>query len=100
MPITTSTPYVDADGNEYPYFLVNLAVSPRVQGGEIGASVACRLTPYRVDADGNVVKAPNEASRALVYGDAYKAAETDPALANAVTNIWGAIQQLVAEKGV
>ena len=46
MPIQSTNPIV-VDGIEYPYYTVNLAISPLVKETEVGASVAMRLTPYR-----------------------------------------------------
>jgi hypothetical protein len=46
MPIQSTNPIV-VDGVEYPYYTVNLAISPLVKETEVGASVAMRLTPYR-----------------------------------------------------
>ena len=55
MPIQSTKPIVK-DGVEFPYFLVNLAVSPLVQETNIGASCAMKLTPYRVKEDGTEKK--------------------------------------------
>ena len=98
MAIITSKPEL-ANGVEYPYLGVNLAISPVWQESNIGASVAIVFTPFRVTDSGAVERLPGK-ERPCIYGDAYMAALTDPALAQAVETILGAIQQFVTDKGL
>jgi hypothetical protein len=51
MPIQSTNPIV-VDGVEYPYYTVNLSISPIVRETSVGASVAMRLTPYRETEEG------------------------------------------------
>lgn len=77
---------------------INLAVSPMWQDSYIGCSVAMRLTPFRVK-DGKVEKLDDQA-RAVVYGDAFEAAASDPDLAACVQAIEAALAAFVTAKGV
>lgn len=99
MPITTTKTFTDAQGNVYPYLLLNLAISPLLQGNDVGASVAMKLTPYRVADDGQIVQLPDSAE-SVVYLDAYHAAKENPALATAITSITDAIQLFVNQEGL
>ena len=98
MPIQSTKPTI-VDGVEYPLLLVNLAISPLVkEGGQIGASVAMRLTPYR-ELDGNIEQLPDHA-KAVSYFDVFKEAETDPEIASAVGKIMEGIQEFINDKGL
>jgi hypothetical protein len=95
MPITSSNPTIK-DGEEYPYFGINLAISPLwTNPSYVGGSVAMQLTPYRMDANNQVDKLSEEA-KALVYFNVFE--ENDPALLEAVTTIMGALQKFVIDK--
>lgn len=96
MPIQSTTP-VENNGNTYPYFMVNLAISPLVKPTDVGGSVAMRLTPYRVLEDGSS-ETYEEGSIPLVYMDVFQ--ETDVALLTAVQTIMGSIQQFIIDKGI
>jgi hypothetical protein len=98
MAITSTQPTI-VDGVEYPLLLVNLAISPLVQeGGQIGASVAMRLTPYR-EIPGGIEQLPEHA-KAVSYFDVFKEAETDPEIASAVLKIMTGIQEFINDKGL
>lgn len=99
MPIQSTQPTI-VDGVEYPYLLVNLAISPlmRPEGG-IGASVAMRLTPYRELESGAIEQLPDHA-KAVSYFDVFKEAETDPEIASAVSKIMQGIQEFINDKGL
>lgn len=96
MPIQATTPLI-VDGVEYPYYTVNLAISPLVKPTEIGASVAMRLTPYR-EMESGVLDVLTGYDRPVVYLDVF-ASEDMPA-ENAAYNILGIIQQFITEKGL
>jgi hypothetical protein len=96
MPITAVKPIVK-DGVEYPYLLVNLAVSPLVQETTIGASCAMKLTPYRVKEDGTFEMLPDDAIP-FSYLDVFTAGDND--LLKAANTIMGAIQQFVIAKNI
>ena len=73
MPITSTKP-IEVDGIEYPYFMINLAISPLVKPTDIGASVAMRLTPYRVLEDGSSVSLPDN-SIPITYMDVFESGD-------------------------
>lgn len=96
MPIQSTKPIIK-DGVEYPYFLVNLAISPLVQETNIGASCAMRLTPYRVKEDGTFEILPDDAIP-FSYLDVFTAGDVD--LLNATLTIMGSIQQFIQNKNI
>ena len=96
MPIQSTTPIVK-EGIEYPYFMVNLAISPLVKPTDIGGSVAMRLTPYRVLEDGSSESLPDD-SIPFVYMDVFESG--DPAAMTATFAIMGALQQFIIDKGI
>lgn len=99
MPIQTTKTITDAQGNTYPYLLVNLAISPLEKPTDVGGSVALRLTPYRQAEDGSIVKLES-AAQGVAYLDVYQEAADDPILAQVVTNIMGSIQVFINDKGL
>ena len=94
MPIQSKNPTI-VDGIEYPYFLVNLAMSP--YNAPNGASIALRLTPYRNLELGGIEQLPDHA-KAISLLDIFEVAEHDPAFEKAVTGIMNTIQTLVNDK--
>lgn len=96
MPIQSTTPIVK-EGIEYPYFMVNLAISPLVKPTDIGGSVAMRLTPYRVLEDGSSESLPDD-SIPFVYMDVFESG--DSAAMTATFTIMGALQQFIIDKGI
>ena len=96
MPITSNNP-IDVDGNVYPYFMINLAISPLVKPTNIGASVAMKLTPYRVLEDGSSSSLLDN-STAVTYMDVFESGDADAI--NAATTIMGALQTFINEKSL
>lgn len=96
MPIQSVNPII-VDGVEYPYYTVNLAISPLVKETEVGASVAMRLTPYR-ETETGAADVLQGHDRPVVYLDVF-ASEDMPA-ETAAYNILGIIQQFIIEKGL
>ena len=96
MPIQSTNPIV-VDGVEYPYYTVNLAISPLIKETEVGASVAMRLTPYR-ELEGGKTDVLQGYDRPVVYLDVF-ASEDVPA-ETAAYNILSVIQQFITEKGL
>ena len=96
MPITAVKPIIK-DGVEYPYLLVNLAVSPLVQETTIGASCAMKLTPYRVKEDGTF-EMLNDDAIPFSYLDVFSAGDKD--LLKATETIIGAIQEFIIAKNI
>ena len=96
MPITSNNP-IDVDGNVYPYFMINLAISPLVKPTDIGGSVAMKLTPYRVLEDGSSKSLPDN-STAVTYMDVFESGDEDAI--NAAATIMGALQTFINEKNL
>jgi hypothetical protein len=96
MPIQSTNP-IEVDGNVYPYFMVNLAISPLVKPTDIGGSVAMRLTPYRVLEDGSSVSLPDN-SIPITYMDVFESGDADAI--NAAATIMGALQTFINEKNL
>lgn len=98
MPITAKTPLVKED-KEYPYYAINLAISPFWETNNVGASVSLRLTPYREVGDGTF-ETVQEESKSVVYLDAFKDAANDPDLAEAVQSINAALVKFIEAKEI
>jgi hypothetical protein len=96
MPIQSTNPII-VDGVEYPYYTVNLLISPLVKPTSVGASVAMRLTPYR-ELEGGVTDVLQGHDCPVVYLDVFES-EDIPA-ETAAYNILGIIQQFITEKGL
>lgn len=94
MAIQTTTP---EDG--FDSLGINLAISPLWMEQSIGCSVAMRLTPFRVNADGTIER-NEDGVKAVVFGDAFEAAQTDADLAACVQAIQDALQAFVTAKGL
>lgn len=96
MPIQSTNP-IEVDGIVYPYFMINLAISPLVKPTEIGGSVAMRLTPYRVLEDGSSDSLQDN-SIPITYMDVFESGDTDAI--NAAATIMGALQQFITDKNL
>lgn len=96
MPLISTQPTI-VDGVEYPYFLVNLSISP--YDAPRGASVALRLTPYRNMELGGIEQLPDYA-KAVSLLDVFEVAEHDPAFEEAVASIMNALQEFINNKGL
>ena len=97
MPITTQYPAVDEQNIEYPFLLISLAISGQPDAGNVKPSVALKCVPYRVE-NGEIIQHPSK--RTFVTQDAFVQAASDPALAQAVTTIMGAVQQFAVDKNL
>lgn len=98
MPLQASTPIIK-DGLEYPYYAINLAISPLWQQTNIGGSVNLRLVPYRID-ENNMIHSLPEESKAILFMDIFKDAESDQDIAAAVNGIMSSIQQFILDKNL
>ena len=94
MPITSTNP-IEVDGEVYPYFMVNLAISPLVKPTDVGGSVAMKLTPYRVLEDGSSVSLPDN-SVPITYLDVFESGDADAI--TAAGTIMYAIQEFINAK--
>lgn len=106
MPVASTNPLV-VDGVEYPYYGVTIMGEPSWEPARVGARVVVALWPYRIDEQGQIQRPmvdgyPDDSRvRRFVYGDAYEAAATDPALAAALSAIMaGGVQGFVTAKGL
>lgn len=96
MPITSTNP-IEVDGNVYPYYMINLAISPLVNPTNIGASVAMRLTPYRVLEDGSSESLPDN-SIPITYMDVFDSGDTEAI--QAAISIMEALQTFINDKNL
>ena len=76
MPIQSTNP-IEVEGNVYPYFMINLAISPLVKPTDVGGSVAMRLTPYRVLEDGTSESLGADYQIPIVYMDVFESGDVD-----------------------
>lgn len=96
MPITSTNP-IEVDGNVYPYFLVNLSISP--YNAPEGASVALRLTPYRNLELGGIEQLPDY-SKAVSLLDVFTSAQSDPTFEKAIGGIMTTLQTFINDKNL
>jgi hypothetical protein len=94
MPLISTNPTI-VDGKEYPYFLVNLSISP--YDAPRSASVALRLTPYRNEELGGIEQVPDYA-KAVSLLDVFQVAESDPAFEKAIESIMNTLQVFIDDK--
>lgn len=94
MPLISTTPTI-VDGVEYPYFLVNLSISP--YNAPEGASVALRLTPYRNLELGGIEQLPDY-TKAVSLLDVFAVAESDTAFEKAIEGIMTTLQTFINDK--
>jgi hypothetical protein len=97
MPIQSTNP-IEVDGNIYPYFMINLSISPLVKETTVGGSVAMRLTPYRVLEDGTSESLGEDYQIPIVYMDVFDSGDT--AALTATYAIMEAIQNFVINKNL
>jgi hypothetical protein len=96
MPLTSNNPIV-VEGVEYPYFTLNLAISPLVKTDDVGGSVAVKLTPFRYK-DGNEPEIIQEGVKSIVHLDVFLA--QDPTIQEASYSIMMAIQKFINENNL
>lgn len=96
MALRSNSPIVK-DGIEYPFFLLNLSISPMIGTHSIGGSVAMKLTPYRVLENGTFEMLPEKAIP-FSYMDVFQTDDSD--LLKAVITIMGGVQQFITDKNI
>lgn len=96
MPITSTNP-IEVDGIVYPYFMVNLAISPLVNPTDVGGTVAMLLTPYRILEDGSSDSLPNNALQ-FTYMDVFES--NDSEALEATFTIMSALQKFITDKNI
>ncbi len=96
MPILATQP-LQENGHTYPYYIINLAVSPLIED-HIGGSIALKLTPYRELEEGGFELLEDKA-KSVVFLDVFKDIQQgDASLEKAVSQIMGALQQFILDK--
>lgn len=90
-----ATQSLEYEGQKYPYYGINLAISTQWRTSEIRNSVALRLTPFRVETTGEIIPL-HEHAKPVVFSDAAK----DPAITAALNAVIDAIQEYVTAKGL
>jgi hypothetical protein len=98
MPIMSKKPYVDANGDVYPFLTVSFNSRADVQERYVGAPTIINMHPFRILQDGTYVLAPQEAMRTFIMADAFKAAARDPELAGPLMTMFQAIGALIDVK--
>ena len=90
------------EGKVYDKLFLNMAISQRHVGEEqrLTASVAVRLTPCRQDEETFEVEQLDDQAKAVVFADAFEAAEADADVAAALQAIITAVYQFVDAKGL
>lgn len=96
MPLISKNPTIK-EGVEYPYFLVNLSISP--YDAPNGASVALRLTPYRTLEEGGIEQLQDSA-KAVSLLDVFEIAQNDAAFEKAVQGIMNTLQEFINDKNL
>lgn len=113
MPFRSNAPYIQGD-KVFDLLGVSLVTSPGFGANVVDARVVLNLDPYRineageierpmvtVDADGEPMTFPDPAARrSLVFSDAYRQAQSDPALAAALMQIGAALQSFIDARGL
>lgn len=112
MTFTFAKPIVTEQG-EFPFAALTLVVSPAFREDGVEAQVVLRAQPYNI-LDGQIVRptervtseqedgsqieidVPTQAhDRSIVFGEAYSAARTNPALAKALGDVSAALQRFL-----
>jgi len=83
------------EGENYPYYSINLIITSNYDTGKESGSAVLRLTPTRVDETGIVYKP--EHSKSLILGNLDDLNEPEK---TAVQNIYQALQDFINNKGL
>jgi hypothetical protein len=91
----TTTP-IEYNGEVYPLYSANLAISSSFKNGSIEANAAMRLVPTRLDAEGNAITLDEQAKSVLVSSvQGLSGPEQE-----AMTAIYAAVQTFINAKGL
>lgn len=91
----TTTP-IEYNGEVYPLYSANLAISSSFKNGAFEANAAMRLVPTRLDAEGNAITLDEQAKSVLVgTTQGISGAEQE-----AMAAIYAAVQNYVNIKGL
>lgn len=100
LQISTTNPIPDPEGGkDFDKFAVTMAISPLIAETSLEAAIAVRLTPLRINEDGTIDTLPDQ-DISVLFGQAFAAAQSDPALAEAMLTILQALQQFIIAKGL
>jgi hypothetical protein len=93
---------IQHEGKIYDKLFLNMAISQRhVEPNQrLTASVSVRLTPCRQDPETLQVEQLEDQAKAVVFADAFEAAQSDPDVAAALQAIIMATYQFVDAKGI
>lgn len=83
----------------YDKTLIYMSIGPVVVDDHIEGALSMLLEPYRVLPDGAIDVAKNMA-KTINVGAVFQQAQTDPALAKAVSRIWDALQDYLTEAAI
>lgn len=95
--ITSNKPIIQSEVT-YDNFAVTLATSPLWKEGEVGATVAMRLSYFTKDENGLIKRPENVDDVPVVYMDVLNS--NDPAVLTAFNQISQAIQGYINAKGL
>jgi len=91
-----TTQPIEINGQSYPFYSANLAITSFFKDGEFEANAAMRLVPTRLDENGNAVTADDQAKSVLVgTTKGITGAEEE-----AMNEIYMAIQKYINVKGL
>jgi len=99
MPLQSTNPITDPEGNVYPYYGLHMSVSPIWEEKNVRGPMALRLVPFNYLEDGTVVKY-EAGSKYVSLFDVFTQAGKDPALAEALGTIMYAVQGYISAKGL
>jgi hypothetical protein len=93
--MTSATP-IEYDGEVYPLYSANLAITSSFVNGNMEANAAMRLVPTRIDSEGNAVTLDSQAKSVLVGTTQGISGPEQEAMAA----IYAAVQNFINAKGL
>ena len=99
MPLVSTTPAIVED-KTYPYLAASLIINPAFRQTDVEAQTVIRFIPFRVDETTGEVEALPAAEVTHSIGDAFKRAQVDAILAQALQGIMGHLQNYINSKGL
>lgn len=100
MPIVTSNP-ATLTYPEIPFdrLGVHLSIAPTWQPKDVSGTLSLYVIPYRQLPDGTVEKR-DDLARSLSVGDIFEESARNPAFAQAMQTVWGAVQTYILAAGL
>ena len=99
MPLQSTNPISDPEGNVYPYFALHMSVSPIWEDTNIRGPMTLRLVPFKYLEDGTPIKYEAGSKYVSIF-DVFTQAQNDPVLAEALGTIMYAVQGYISAKGM